>query len=142
MNTKEKGNIAESIILAEFIKYGIQVSIPFGDNAKYDLIADFNGKLNRIQVKYCGQAVRNNSITCMCSSRADHIAQKSDHTYTVDEVDYMAFYIAEWNKICLIPLDKINGKASIQIRLEKTTNVVNQWIADDYSFDKYFGYVA
>ena len=48
MNTKTKGNIGEAIILAEFVKRGIQVSIPFGDNARYDLIAEFNGKLNKI----------------------------------------------------------------------------------------------
>lgn len=54
MISKDKGNIGESVVLTEFIKRGIQVSIPFGDNARYDLIADFNGRLNKIQVKYCG----------------------------------------------------------------------------------------
>ena len=48
MNTKDKGNIGEAVILAEFMKKGISVSIPFGDNARYDLIAEFNGKLNKI----------------------------------------------------------------------------------------------
>lgn len=43
MNTKDKGNIGEAVILAEFMKKGIPVSIPFGDNARYDLIAEFNG---------------------------------------------------------------------------------------------------
>lgn len=43
MNSKNKGNIGEAIILAEFIKYGIQVSLPFGDNARYDMIADIKG---------------------------------------------------------------------------------------------------
>ena len=53
MNSKDKGNIGEAIMLAEFIKRGIQVSIPFGDNARYDLIIDLNGKLYKVQVKYC-----------------------------------------------------------------------------------------
>lgn len=48
MNSKTKGNIGEAIALAEFAKRNIQVAIPFGDNARYDLIADFNGKLNKI----------------------------------------------------------------------------------------------
>ena len=50
MISKEKGNIGEAIILAEFVKRGIQVSIPYGDCARYDLIAEFNGKLNKIQI--------------------------------------------------------------------------------------------
>lgn len=48
MNSKDKGNIGEAIVLAEFTKRQIQVAIPFGDNARYDLIAEFNGKLNKI----------------------------------------------------------------------------------------------
>lgn len=48
MNTKTKGNIGEAVVLSEFVKRGTQVSIPFGDNARYDLIAEFNGKLNKI----------------------------------------------------------------------------------------------
>ena len=48
MNSKKKGDIGESRILYEFVKRGIQVAIPFGDNARYDLIAEFNGKLNKI----------------------------------------------------------------------------------------------
>ena len=58
MNSKDKGNIGEAIVLAEFTKRQIQVAIPFGDNARYDLIAEFNGKLNKIQVKYCGQTTQ------------------------------------------------------------------------------------
>ena len=48
MISKQKGNIGEAVILAEFTKRGVQVSIPFGDNARYDLIAEFGGRLNKI----------------------------------------------------------------------------------------------
>ena len=36
MISKEKGNIGEAIVLAEFVKRGIQCSIPFGDEGYYD----------------------------------------------------------------------------------------------------------
>ena len=78
MNSKEKGNIGEGLALAEFAKRGIQVSIPFGDNARYDLIAEFNGKLNKIQVKYCNQQIsENNSIACPCASSLNHTTNKN-----------------------------------------------------------------
>ena len=48
MNSKDKGNIGEALVLAEFTKRNIQVCIPFGDNVRYDLVADFNGKLQKI----------------------------------------------------------------------------------------------
>lgn len=51
MNSKRIGNIGEAQVLNKFVSLGIPVYIPFGDNEKADLIAEFNGKLNKIQVK-------------------------------------------------------------------------------------------
>ena len=50
MNSKAIGNIGEAKVLCKFVELGIPVYIPFGDNEKSDIIADFNGKLNKIQV--------------------------------------------------------------------------------------------
>lgn len=51
MNNKRIGNIGEAKALAKFVELGIPVYIPFGDNESADLIAEFNGKLNKIQCK-------------------------------------------------------------------------------------------
>lgn len=51
MTTKQLGNIGEAKVLAKFVELKVPVYIPFGDNEKSDLIAEFNGKLNKIQVK-------------------------------------------------------------------------------------------
>ena len=51
MNTKSIGNIGEAKVLCKFVELGIPVYLSFGDNEKADLIAEFNGKLNKIQVK-------------------------------------------------------------------------------------------
>lgn len=52
MNTKEIGEKSEAIILAHLIKLGYSVSLPFGDNQRYDMIIDKrNGKLLRAQCK-------------------------------------------------------------------------------------------
>lgn len=48
METKRIGNIGEAKVLSKFIELGYPVYIPFGDNEKADLIAEFNGKLNKI----------------------------------------------------------------------------------------------
>lgn len=137
MNSKDKGNIGEAIILAEFVKNNVQVSIPFGDNARYDLVADFNGKLQRIQVKYCGQEPsENNSIICPCSSSTNHTTNKHLTTYEND-IDYFCFYIVKWNKILLVPIDKIQHHKTICFRLDKPkNNQSNVNLVDDYLLDK------
>ena len=137
MNSKDKGNIGEAIILCEFVKRNIQVSIPFGDNARYDLIAEFNGKLNKIQVKYCGQVTENNSFTCPCASSTNHTTNKHLITYDND-VDYMAFYITSIDKLLLVPIEQLAGKKTITFRLEAPKNgqKIGINLVDDYLLDK------
>lgn len=136
MISKEKGNIGEAVILAEFVKRGIQVSIPYGDNARYDLIAEFNEKLNKIQIKYCDQLTENNSVICPCASSTNHTTNKHYSTYEND-VDYMCFYFPTWNKSMIIPINEIGDKKSITVRLEPTKNNQQEktHLVDDYSFD-------
>ena len=137
MNSKDKGNIGESIVLAEFVKRGIQVSIPFGDNARYDLIAEFNGKLNKIQVKYCNQLSTTGSVSCPCASSTNHTTNKHLSTYEND-VDYICFYLACWDVVTIVPIVQIGTKKTISFRLDKpkTTNQFNINLVEDYSFDK------
>lgn len=139
MNSKTKGNIGEAITLAEFTKRGIQVSIPFGDNARYDLIADFHDKLNKIQVKYCNQKIINGSISCPCASSTNHTTNKNYHTYEND-IDYFVFYIAEWNVTTIISIKEIGSKKSICFRkdLPKSKNGNEIHLISDYSFEKFF----
>jgi hypothetical protein len=48
MNTKKLGNIGEAKVLCKFVEMQIPVYQAFGDIEKADLIAEFNGKLNKI----------------------------------------------------------------------------------------------
>ena len=137
MNSKDKGNIGEAIVLAEFTKRQIQVAIPFGDNARYDLIAEFNGKLNKIQVKYCGQITENNSFLCPCASSTNHTTNKHLSTYDND-VDYMAFYLVAIDKLLLVPIEQLEGKKTITFRLEPPRNGqrIGINLVEDYLLDK------
>lgn len=54
-NTKDLGDETEAIAIQELIATGYSVSIPFGDNDKYDLIADDGEHLYRIQCKTAWQ---------------------------------------------------------------------------------------
>ena len=51
MNTSRLGNIGEAKLLWELVKRQIPTYTQFGDSEKVDIIAEFNGKLNKIQVK-------------------------------------------------------------------------------------------
>lgn len=50
-NSKTKGDVTEAMVIYELASRGYAISIPFGDNQKYDLIVDDDGALHRIQCK-------------------------------------------------------------------------------------------
>ena len=93
MTTKQIGNIGEAKVLSEFVRLGVPVYLPFGDNEKADLIADFNGKLNRIQVKTSQKIIDGDKVRFSLVSSTVHRQNGVKHIYTEDEIDYFAFII-------------------------------------------------
>ncbi|WP_266075151.1 group I intron-associated PD-(D/E)XK endonuclease [Haladaptatus caseinilyticus] len=51
MNTKGKGGETEAEIIHTFISRGYSISVPFGDNDKYDIIVDSGQNICRVQCK-------------------------------------------------------------------------------------------
>ena len=53
---------------ADLVARGCQLSIPFGEDCSYDLIADFEGRLHRVQVKFTKSDGR--VIVVLCRSHS------------------------------------------------------------------------
>lgn len=51
LSPKARGELTEVIVLAKLIEYGYSVSLPFGDNCRYDMVVDDGQRLHRVQVK-------------------------------------------------------------------------------------------
>ena len=118
LNSTDFGKIGEVRFLYELTSRGIQVSIPYGNSARYDMIADFNGKLNRIQIKTTSQFNDNKtSAIVKCTSyttRLNGVAASY-----VDDVDYIGVFIPEWDQVLLIPISIIGNAQTFSIRKEK-----------------------
>lgn len=140
MHSKQKGNISEAKALFEFQKRNIPVALPWGDNERYDMIAEFNDKLNRIQVKTANEEV-DGSIVCYCRSSKNHTTNKMLDTYEND-VDYFIFYNQIKDIIALVPIEEIGSNKAIRLRIKPTLSGQVKGIRffDDYSFDKIINY--
>ena len=138
MNNKTKGDLSEARALYEFQKYNIPVCLPWGDNQRYDMIAEFNNKFNRIQVKTANEE-ENGSIKCYCRSSHNHTTNKKCNTY-IGEVDYFVFYSQTYDKIAIVPIEEIGDKKVISLRITETKNGQKKGIRffEDYTFDKFF----
>lgn len=120
MDTKRIGNIGEAKTLAKFVELGVPVFLPFGDNERFDLIAEFNNKFNRIQVKTSIKASDGKMKFDLTSSTV-HRKNGVKHFYNENEIDYFACYNVERNKLFLIPVDQ-TPETSITIRYEYPKN--------------------
>ena len=118
MNSKRIGNIGEAKVLAKFVEMGIPIYIPFGDDEKADLIAKFDGKLNKIQVKTSIKSKNGCSIFDLTSSTA-HRTNGERRKYLNSEIDYFALYSLDRDKIYLMKVPD-NPMSAITIRFEDT----------------------
>lgn len=135
MTNKQVGMIGESKILSKFVSMGIPVSIPYGDNERYDLIAGFNGQLNRIQVK-TSQKVGNGKYEFSIVSSRRNSNKETKHEYSSAEIDYFALYNIERDICLLLKVDECPGK-QVSIRYEESKNNQSKNIRyeKDYTFE-------
>lgn len=109
LSTKAKGNLTELQCITAFYQLGYQVSIPYGENSRYDFIADVNRKLIRVQVKTSSiKQDTKGAISFATASTRINSTKNITHRYTKDEIDYFATF---WdNKCYLIPVEETAGR--------------------------------
>lgn len=135
-NTSVIGNIGQAKVFSKFVELGIPVYLPFGEGYVIDLIADFNGKLNKIQIKTT-EKLHDSSYMKWRITHQDgyHGSRKK---YTSDEVDYFALYCIESDIMCLVPLEEAKT-LEVKIRLDLFEGVrqKNMKFVSDYKFEKF-----
>ncbi len=133
---KTKGDLAELKIAADLADRGCRISIPFGEDCDYDLIADYEGRLHRVQVKYTrsdGQVV---VIRCRSHSLTNGKV-RATKLYTSAMVDWIAVYDSTTEHCFYCPSWELGptGRNLLHLRLQPARN--NQRIgirdADAYS---------
>lgn len=127
-NTKTKGDISEAAVLLALLQTGCIVSVCWGDNARYDLIVDIDGTLNRVQVK-TGR-VRDGCVLFRCSSVNVRTGITSCYK---GQVEYFGVFVPELNSCYLVPIDHAN-ETEMSFRIEPTKNnqdAYAKW-AEDY----------
>ena len=130
MNNKDVGIKTEFHILNFFVQLGYTISIPYGDNARYDFIIDIKGKLYKIQCKH-GRVVDECKLMWDSCSHNPNNYNKKDY---VGDADYFAVY-NEKVGIYLYKIDNNTPKTQCTIYLTKYTKnnqVQNIKFAADY----------
>lgn len=131
--SKQKGSITELECIASFYKLGYQCSIPYGENSRYDFIADIKGKLIRIQSK-TSKEIKNQAIEFSCRSCRSNSKNAVHRRYTEKEIDYFCTY---WNGKCyLVPVTECADKKTLRFKNTKNNQKVKISYAKDYEIEK------
>ena len=137
MDTKSIGNIGEAKALCKFVEKGIPVFVPFGDNEKSDLIADFGGKLNRIQVKTSIKAEDGKMMFSLVSSTV-HRQNGVKHIYTNEEIDYFVCYNIQRDKLFIVDVnDAPSSQITIRYTKPKNGQISGIKLEEDYLLDTF-----
>jgi hypothetical protein len=119
MDTKLKADIAESAVTTELLKKGFRVLRPVGDRLPYDLAAEQEGKLIRIQVKHAWFDTNKNLYFVDTRRTKTNRRQMIRSRYSGKDFDFAVIYIGEKNIFYVMP-ERIFNKFSSTIGFAET----------------------
>ena len=129
LSPKQKGNLTELECITAFYKLGYQCSIPYGENSRYDFIADINGKLIKIQCK-TSKEIEQGVIEFSCRSSRSNNHNNLRRKYTAKEIDCFCTF---WNDKCyLIPVTECSINKKLRFVSPKNNQKVGISYAKDY----------
>jgi len=118
MNTSEKGDASEAAVIAALKLQGYQVSIPFGDSARYDLIVDDGGELLKVQVKTATEQRQSGAVTFNCYTDSyKNGGNRNTKHYTSDDIDGFAVYAPSLDTCYWVNVETA-GKSKMTLRYE------------------------
>jgi len=99
------GNISELSLIRDLERNGKNVSIPYGDFQRYDLLIEEEGNIYRVQVKTANKKDRFPTYS---------ISKGQSKSYK-GEIEYFGVYSQNENKSYLIPIEEINDLKTVKL---------------------------
>mgnify|MGYP001291321766 CR=1 FL=1 len=127
MHTKQKGDIGQLIVATDLTRRGWNIAFPYGENIKYDLIAEKNGICRRVQVK--AVTPKNGALRVNCRSSNNW----SVRSYKPNDFEVLAAVDLKNQNVYFIPSDRIK-KNLMNLRLSPAKNEqkININFAEDF----------
>ena len=100
---------------------GCTVSVPFGENVRYDLVIDDGETLARVQCK-TGRLRRGAVRFATCSCYGHHARPSQSRRDYMGQIDYFAVYCPETTGVYLIPIEDVCTRSQAALRIEPSRN--------------------
>lgn len=112
MNPKGRGELTEAILLAALVRKGFAVSIPFGNNQRYDFILDDGTALTRVQCK-TGWIAKG----CVVFQTASKNGFTGERRGYMGQADIFLVFCPDNETIYRVPIDG-STKSEMRLRLD------------------------
>lgn len=132
MASQEKGDYTEAVVISELKRRRIPTSVPFGDNERYDLVAESTDNLYRIQVKTGW--LRDGVIEFSGQSQHTNATGNRYKPYDGD-VDFFIVYCHELESMYLVAEEAFDTAMALRLAQPKQSQRTINW-AEEYEFDE------
>lgn len=100
---------------------GLDVSVPFGENTRYDLVLDCDGTLTRVQCK-TGRLRDGTIHFATASTYRHHVSPKTIRRDYRGEIDAFAVYCPDTGGVYMIPIGDVRTRAGAYLRVAPARN--------------------
>jgi hypothetical protein len=128
LDTVNKGDTVEAIVLAKLKSLGYTVLKPWGDNQRYDFVIENEDGFERVQVKKANY--NGKSVECRVSGNHSNMNKINRKTYDKSEIDSFIFYVNEKNDFIYIDVEE-TPEYNITFRYSSEQNQQHiNWVND------------
>ena len=124
LTTNQKGAIAETAIIHEAAKQGIDVYRPIAEGGRYDMLFDLGSEIVRVQCKWAPR--HRDVVVVRCYSTRRNGSGLLRRIYVPGEIDAFAAYCPEAAKCYFLPLRDVLGPDAGQL----ATGAIKEQSAD------------
>lgn len=133
VESKARGLSNELLCQAYIISLGYNISVPIGEDCRYDFIMDIQGKLKRVQVKSCVE--NENGLSFPTMSITTSGAENVKHPYSKEEIDFISVYYD--HQCYLIPIELFEGQKQCSLSFTgKKVNATQPLYIENYMAEK------
>ena len=140
LSTHTKGAITELAVQQAFLSHGFGVSVPILPTSRYDMIADIDGHLFKVQIKTARPVKDSDAFRFSLKSSRTHRWGVTEVKYDKSEVDMFATWYN--GNVYVVPQYLVEGRAECILRNSSANdqtkgihfaedfelnNVINRW---------------
>jgi hypothetical protein len=118
---KAIGDRSTLAVLLALATVGYPVSVPLGENTRYDAVIDEGTRLARVQIK-TGRLRLGAVRFSVCSTYGHHRNPGTCRRPYHGQVDYFAVYCPETSRIYLIPIEDLAVRTNGALRVDPPRN--------------------